>query len=160
MRRVPLLLGAVALAAAACGGAEEPTTTPSPRSPEGPALTITTEAGRVNLVVEVADDAEERSIGLMNREELEPFDGMAFLWDEPVHTSFWMKDTLIPLSIAFWDAHGRIVSILDMEPCEADPCPTYDPGTEFVGAVEVKQGLFADRGVEVGDLVVLETADG
>jgi hypothetical protein len=109
----------------------------------------------VSLAVELADTPEERETGLMNRERLAPYDGMVFTWVEPVRASFWMKDTLIPLSIAFWDEGGLILSILDMDPCRADPCPTYDPGVEFVGAVEVRQGLFGTRGVEVGDRVEL-----
>jgi uncharacterized membrane protein (UPF0127 family) len=80
---------------------------------------------------------------------------MAFVWDHPVETSFWMKDTLIPLTIAFWDEGGRIVSVLDMPPCRADPCPTYDPGTPVVGALEVPRGELARRGVGLGDSVDL-----
>ena len=57
----------------------------------------------VEVDVEVADDDDERTIGLMNRERLDPDAGMVFLWDEPLHATFWMKDTLIRLSIAFWD---------------------------------------------------------
>jgi uncharacterized membrane protein (UPF0127 family) len=116
---------------------------------------IQTDGGVVPVVVEVADDAEERSTGLMNRERLAPDAGMVFLFDEPLHTTFWMKDTLIPLSIAFWNERSAIVAILDMEPCEAEPCPSYDPGTEFEGALEVNQGFFEEHGVEVGDRIEL-----
>jgi uncharacterized membrane protein (UPF0127 family) len=84
---------------------------------------------------------------------------MAFLWSEPTATTFGMENTLIPLSIAFWDERGRIVAILDMEPCEADPCPIYDPGTSYEGAVEVGQGAFAERGVKVGDRVDLDEVE-
>jgi uncharacterized membrane protein (UPF0127 family) len=125
-------------------------------APESAELTITTTDGVVTLEVEIADEPDERATGLMGREELAPHDGMAFVWDEPVRTSFWMKDTLIPLSIAFWDEGGEIVAILDMEPCEADPCPTYGPDVPFVGALEVARGTLAMRGVEVGDRVELE----
>jgi uncharacterized protein len=118
-------------------------------------LEIRTDGGVVEVNVQVADDEDERSLGLMNRTRLDPDAGMAFLWDEPVHATFWMKDTLIPLSIAFWSDRGRIVAILDMEPCEAEPCPSYDPGVEFVGAVEVNQGFFEEHGVEVRDRVEL-----
>jgi uncharacterized protein len=121
-------------------------------------LEIRTDGGLVEVDVEVADDDDERSIGLMNRERLDSDAGMVFLWEEPLHATFWMKDTLIPLSIAFWDDRGRIVAILDMEPCEAAPCPSYDPGTEFEGALEVTQGFFAEHGVEVGDHVELVEA--
>ena len=105
--------------------------------------------------VEVADTTDERRTGLMGRETMSPYEGMAFLWTDPVIGSFWMKDTLIPLSIAFWDEGGRIVSIMDMEPCRSDPCPTYTPDASYVGAVEVRQGELARRGVGVGDTVDL-----
>jgi uncharacterized protein len=122
-------------------------------------LEIQTDGGVVEVDVEVADDDVERSLGLMNRTRLDPDAGMAFLWEEPVHATFWMKDTLIPLSIAFWNERGRIVAILDMEPCESEPCPSYEPGVEFQGALEVNQGFFEEHDVAVGDRVALvETA--
>jgi uncharacterized membrane protein (UPF0127 family) len=121
-------------------------------------LEISTEAnGIVDLHVQVADDEAERERGLMDRTTVAPFDGMAFVWPDPVESSFWMKDTLIPLSIAFWDEGGRIVSILDMAPCREDPCQTYDAGTPFVGALEVPQGELERRGVMLGDSVELVT---
>ena len=100
----------------------------------------------------------EREVGLMGRTALDADAGMVFLFDGTTTASFWMKDTLIPLSIAFWGTDGRIVGILDMEPCEADPCPTFNPGVPYVGALEANLASFADRGVAVGDTVRLEGA--
>ena len=148
MRSVLVL---VLLLAAACGSSGPP----NPGAPDSATLEIRTDAGVRSFDVEVADTTAERRTGLMGRETLSPFDGMAFLWTGPVQGSFWMKDTLIPLSIAFWDQEGRIVSIMDMEPCRADPCPTYGPGTPYVGALEVTQGELERRGVGVGDTVDL-----
>jgi uncharacterized membrane protein (UPF0127 family) len=85
---------------------------------------------------------------------------MAFLWDEPVRARFWMKDTRIPLQIAFWDARGRIVAILDMVPCRTEPCPTYRPDRPFLGAAEANAGWFTEHGVAVGDTVSLEDVQG
>ena len=141
------------LVAVACGSAESP----DPNEPA--ALSIRTSGGIVSLEVQVADTPSERQTGLMGRETLSPFDGMAFVWGEPVEGSFWMKDTLIPLSIAFWDEDGRIISILDMDPCAGDPCPSYGPDEPFIGAVEVRQGTLARRGVAVGDHVELVAAN-
>jgi uncharacterized membrane protein (UPF0127 family) len=138
------------LLASACGSS----TTPAPAN-DAATLQIRTAAGIRSLDVLVADTTQEREDGLMGRGTLSPYDGMAFVWTEPVHGSFWMKDTLIPLSIAFWDQRGRIVSIMDMEPCRQDPCPTYGPDTPFVGAVEVPKGGLERRGVAVGDTVDL-----
>ena len=119
-------------------------------------LTIESEEDVASLEVEIADDERERARGLMGRTELAEDAGMVFLFDEPNRGGFWMKDTLIPLSIAYWDEEGRIVSIIDMEPCPEDPCPLYDPGRAYVGAVEANVGWFREHGVEVGDRVELE----
>lgn len=151
MRLAPLLL----LVAVACGSAEE-VSDPNASA----ALSIRTDDGTVSLDVQVADTPEERQTGLMGRESLSPYDGMAFVWEEPVVGTFWMKDTVIPLSIAFWDDDGRIVSILDMDPCTEDPCPTYGPDEPFVGAVEVDPGTFERHGVTLGDRVQLTVSNG
>ena len=119
------------------------------------AFEIETNDGAVPISVEVADTASERAEGLMGRESLPDDAGMVFLFPEPERGAFWMKDTLIPLSIAFWDEQGTIVAILDMKPCTSDPCPTYDPGVEFAGAVEVNQGFFDQHDIEVGDEIFL-----
>jgi uncharacterized membrane protein (UPF0127 family) len=116
-------------------------------------ILIEADDGTVRIDVEVADDADERQVGLMGRSSLEEDAGMVFLFPEPTAASFWMKDTLIPLSIAFWNEDERIVAILDMRPCEADPCPSYDPGVEFTIALEVNQGFFDEHGVAIGDRV-------
>jgi uncharacterized protein len=151
MRLAPVLL----LVAVACGSAEEGS---DPNA--SAALSIGTDQGTVSLVVQVADTPTERQTGLMGRESLPPYDGMAFVWEEPLVTTFWMKDTLIPLSIAFWDSDGRIISILEMDPCTEDPCPSYGPGEPFVGAVEVARGTFERLGVAVGDRVGLTVSNG
>ncbi len=120
-------------------------------------VTITTEDSEVSVDVEVATTPAEHEQGLMNRESLPEDDGMYFVFpSEQKDVSFWMKDTLIPLSIAVADADGRITKIVDMEPCEADPCEVYPVGS-FTTALEVNQGAFADWGVEVGDRMELET---
>jgi uncharacterized membrane protein (UPF0127 family) len=92
----------------------------------------------------------------MQREFLPDDAGMLFLFEEETAGGFWMKNTLIPLSIAFVGGDGTILRILDMEPCEADPCEIYDPGVAYASALEVNQGAFADWGVEEGDLLTLE----
>lgn len=112
---------------------------------------IETDSGTVLVNVEVADTPELQQRGLMGREELADDAGMVFLFFEEHGGGFWMKNTLIPLSIAFFDADGEILEILDMEPCEEDPCPVYDPGVSYRGALEVNQGSFEGWGVEVGD---------
>ena len=159
----------VLLLAAACGGGDddEPqaggTTSVREEAPPttsldaaGPRVVIGTDAGEVEVAVEVADDDEERQLGLMNRESLPADAGMLFVFEEESSGGFWMKNTLIPLSIAFADAGGTILRILDMEPCEADPCEIYDPGVFYRNALEVNKGAFDRLGVEEGDRLRLE----
>jgi uncharacterized membrane protein (UPF0127 family) len=111
------------------------------------------------IEVELAETSEQRSYGLMFRKRLAADRGMAFIWDEDQDGAFWMLNTLIPLSIAFYDAAGVIVSILDMEPCYDPPSPSeceiYDPETTFRGALEVNQGAFEEWGITEGDVITV-----
>ena len=106
--------------------------------------------------IEIADTDEVRSRGLMGRERLGDDEGMVFLWPEDTTTAFHMKDTLIALTVAFFDGEGRIVRLLDMVPCTADPCPAYDAGVRYRGALEVKAGALERRGARIGDRVRVE----
>jgi uncharacterized membrane protein (UPF0127 family) len=128
----------------------------SPHAEAGAVARIETPHGVVRVHVQIADDAAERTHGLADRRSLARDAGMAFLFAHPVRASFWMKDTTIPLSIAFWDSSGRIVAILDMPPCRANPCPTYRPDRPFLGALEVNRGYFREAGVGEGDRVAIE----
>ncbi len=128
----------------------EPLPSPAPEWPAARAL-IDTGEDSVLVNLEVAETGEQQQVGLMHREEFPDDCGMVFLFFEERTDGFWMKDTLIPLSIAFFDADGKIVSILDMEPCKKDPCEVYDPGVSYHGALEVNQGMFDGWGVEEGD---------
>ena len=113
----------------------------------------------MHVAVEEADSPAERQQGLMGRTSLGADEGMIFLFDDvadgPVTSEFWMKDTLIPLSVAFWDEDGRIVGIQDMEPCTEDPCPTYGSPEPYIGALEVNVGFFGEHGVTTGDRIEL-----
>lgn len=119
------------------------------------AVTLHGDAGPVRVSVEEADTPDEREHGLMDRRSLGVDEGMVFVFDGATDGSFWMKDTLIPLSIAFWNEDGRIVGIRDMDPCTADPCPTYGSPEPYVGALEVNQGFFDDHEVTLGDTIDL-----
>jgi uncharacterized protein len=110
---------------------------------------------QVRVAVEVADQPAEWQQGLMHRRSLARNAGMIFVFPQPIRTPFWMKNTLIPLSIAFYDRRGRILRIMAMAPCRADPCPTYDPQVAFKGALEVNRGAFARWGVRRGDRIRL-----
>jgi uncharacterized membrane protein (UPF0127 family) len=105
--------------------------------------------------VEIAQTEAQRAEGLMNRESLADDAGMMFIYFEPTQSGFWMKNTLIPLSIAFIDDEQRIIQIMDMEPCTKDPCPTYTPDGEYTAALEVNMGAFDEWGIDVGDTVTI-----
>lgn len=104
----------------------------------------------VRLAVYDAATAQARARGLMFRTALPSRAGMVFRFPEPSSSGFWMKNTLIPLSIAYFAGDGEILAVLDMEPCPDSPCRHYDPGVEYQGALEVNQGLFERLGVEPG----------
>jgi uncharacterized membrane protein (UPF0127 family) len=149
MRPLVLILVLV-LALAACGGGGE-----SESDAAGPTLVIETDDGEKEIAVEIADTDDERAVGLMGRTSLPADAGMLFVYPGPTAGAYWMKDTLIPLSIAFYDVDGTILRILDMEPCRRDPCPVYDPGVRYAGALEVNQGAFERWGVREGDRLEL-----
>jgi uncharacterized protein len=119
----------------------------------GAARVVIRGAQSVSVRAAVARTEADREHGLMGVRELPPDAGMAFLLDRPTTRGFWMKDTLVPLSVAFWDSSGRIVAILDMTPCRRDPCRIYEPGREYVGALELARGYLVRHGVRVGDVV-------
>jgi hypothetical protein len=113
---------------------------------------IDTSSGEsVKVWVEVADNDLSRIIGLRYRKHLPEGRGMLFAFTEEDDRAFVMDDTLIPLSIAYMDSGGRIVDIQDMEP-QTGSYPSEEPAQY---ALEVNQGFFDERGVEVGDRVKL-----
>ena len=112
-------------------------------------------APRVVLTVELARTQAERQQGLMNRCSLGAKAGMVFLYPEPHRGGYWMKDTLIPLDIAFSDARGKILRVFTMQPCRRDPCRIYDPNVAYRSALEVNAGSFRRWRVRVGDRVAV-----
>ena len=102
------------------------------------------------LKVEVARSDPEREKGLMFRQKLGRDDGMLFIFEEPAYHSMWMKNTLIPLSVAFVDAQGVILNILDMEPQTLDSHMSAGPS---VYAIETNKGWFAAKKIKAGDRV-------
>lgn len=110
-------------------------------------LVLTEGDDRVELTAWVADTRSLRRRGLMERTDLPDDAGMLFVFDAPTRNGFWMKDTRIPLSIAFFDDDGRLLETLDMPPCRADPCPLYSPGITYRYALEVNEGFYATRGI-------------
>lgn len=106
----------------------------------------------IELVVEVANTQESRSQGLMFRRSMKENHGMLFVFDYESQVSFWMKNTRLPLSIAFIAADGTIRQIEDMEP---ESLSSVAAERNVLYALEVNQGWFRENGIEAGDMVNL-----
>ena len=144
MRSLRALLVVSLLAFAACGNG----TPPAVPGAQLPVEWLT--VGGHRITVEVARDPAERSRGLMFRESLPPDHGMLFLFARDDVQTFWMRNTVIPLSIAYADGHGRIVRIADLEPLDERPVTSVAPARY---ALEMNRGWFAAHGVVAGDRI-------
>jgi hypothetical protein len=106
--------------------------------------------GTAKLQAEVAATAAQREIGLMHRFSLAPDHGMVFVFPGSEPLGFWMRNTYIPLSIAFMDANGVILNIEEMAPQDDSTHWSRGPAQY---ALEMRKGWFAERGIRVGDRV-------
>ncbi|QGG96875.1 DUF192 domain-containing protein [Actinomarinicola tropica] len=132
-------------------------------APEGPlgrfgrdAITVVgPDGGRVERCVLVADDGGLRSQGMMGVTDLDGFDGMVFAYAGTSSGGYWMRDTPMPLTIAWIGVDGRVVATADMEPCldRGADCPSYEPGAEYRWAIEVPQGQLEAFGLGAGGRV-------
>ena len=104
-------------------------------------------AGMHLIKAEVAADMASRMQGLMYRKSLGPNAGMLFIFDEAAIQCMWMKNTLVPLSVAFLDEHGTIINIADMQPqTEESHCASAPARL----ALEMAKGWFAQKGIRPG----------
>jgi uncharacterized protein len=104
----------------------------------------------------LADNDFERGRGLMERTDLAGHDGMIFRFQEDTTVAFYMRNTPMPLSIAWFDGDGGFVSSADMTPCpNREGCPLYPPAGPFRYALEVRRGGLAGLGVGPGSRLVL-----
>jgi hypothetical protein len=104
------------------------------------------------FTVEVARTEAQRELGLMHRRKIGAREGMLFVFDSDQHLSFWMKDTLVPLSIAFLSSEGRILQIEDMEPLSLKAIRSQLSARY---ALELQKGACSEVGAAVGDTIVL-----
>lgn len=103
-----------------------------------------------------AIQAEQRARGLMGVTDLRGYSGMAFLFDRDVDHPFYMRNTPTPLSIAWLDESGGVVSIADMAPCDdREDCPRYPPGGRYRSAIEVPQGALPMMRIDPGATVTI-----
>jgi uncharacterized membrane protein (UPF0127 family) len=142
------LAGAVLIAAVAgLAGCRSnaPAKVKTPEKPNQVEMTM----GETRVTLEVADDPDSRRQGLMFRDSLLPDHGMFFVFPYDAIYPFWMKNTRIPLSIAFINSAGEIVGISQMQPF--DTVTMYMPFRPFCYAIEMEQGWFGAHGVQKGD---------
>jgi uncharacterized protein len=133
-----LVLAAAAVAIAACAFAQEAQTN-LPR--------VKLSAGMHIIDAQVAATNDQRMTGLMYRREMPQQEGMLFVFDYPSEQCFWMKNTLLPLSVAFVAEDGTIVNIDEMKPQTLDSHCSAQP-VRFV--LEMNQGWFAKKGIKAG----------
>lgn len=124
-RRIGLLLAVAALASAAVAFGSD-------RASVGTSLRL----DGVPFHPELALTPQQRARGLMSRRRA-PADGMLFVFPADTSGAFWMKNTLVPLRIVFFDARGRRVRELRMTPCREDACRLYEPGRPYRFALEL-----------------------
>ncbi len=120
----------------ACGG------------PKGPTAQLS--VGPASITVELATNDAERARGLMHRDSLPEHRGMLFLYPSESIRSFWMRNTTIPLSIAYADSQGTIVRIADLTPLQEEGVSSLYPAKY---ALEVNRGWFDRNGVKKGDRI-------
>ncbi len=117
------------------------------------ALTVRPADGSAELAwcLLAALEAAQRKRGLMGVTDLKGYAGMAFLFETDVQSGFWMRNTPMPLSIAFIASDGAVVSTADMAPCDdRDDCPHYGATGPYRIAIEVPQGRLAEMGIQPG----------
>ena len=117
---------------------------------EKPLFQLTIKGRKIR--VEVVQTEDEKARGLMFRESLGKDEGMLFVYEQEELLTFWMKNTPIPLSIAFIDRKGKIVDIQDMEPFNLRTHASARPARY---ALEMNKGWFQRNGIGVGDVIII-----
>jgi uncharacterized membrane protein (UPF0127 family) len=127
--------------------------------PEGFELTAATltkpDGTGCDLCLWLAATSSQRTRGLMFVTDLGAADGMAFRYSQPRTTRFWMKNTVLPLSIAFYRADGLFMDSFDMDPCATGDCAKYSTPIGFTVAVETAQGELGPLGLVAGSTLTL-----
>jgi uncharacterized membrane protein (UPF0127 family) len=125
------------------GAIATPATEPQPRLPTVPLV-----VGGKKLAAEIADEDAEREAGMMFRRTMAAGEAMVFVFDTPQKVAFWMKNTLVPLSVAYVNASGMILEIHDLKPKDETAVPSRFDTVLY--AIEVPQGWFLANGILPG----------
>ncbi|HLC66607.1 MAG TPA: DUF192 domain-containing protein [Candidatus Nanoarchaeia archaeon] len=143
-----LAISALLFTLLSCGGSSTPSFHPVSNS----TIALLTSNGPAYVRIEVADTQTAWERGLMGRAELADNAGMLFVFpSEKIH-DFWMKDTLIPLDMLFFNSDLKLVNIKHNAPsCKEDPCPTFGSEKSSQYVLEVKSGWAKEHGIKLGD---------
>lgn len=144
MKRLSLLFCALLLFSS-CGSASQGNV--AQRGLPMKAVELVSDQETVPLIVEIAITAEQMRQGLMFRKNLPRERGMLFIFEEEMPLSFWMKNTLIPLDVLYFNASGAFVSAVTMAPCIEDPCVEYPSERPAQFALEVVSGFAEEWGI-------------
>jgi uncharacterized protein len=120
---------------------------PAQEAPQMSLPVVQLQAGMHNIRAQVAATPDQRATGLMHRKEMPQHEGMLFVFEQPSPQCFWMKNTLLPLSIAFVADDGTVVNVDEMKPQTLDSHCSSKP-VRYV--LEMNQGWFTKRGVKAG----------
>ena len=122
---------------------------PAQSGPQPPLPTTELRIGTKKITAEIADEAHERSAGLMFRKSLASDSGMLFVMDQVAPVGFWMKNTEVPLTIAYIDPAGVIKELHDLQPRNEKPVPSRFPNIAY--ALEMPQGWFTKNNIWPGE---------
>ncbi len=145
-----IVLGAIAYDGRS--GGDSPAPTPAPTAAPANQLTLAQNGASAAVSVEIAATFTQREVGLMNRQSLGEDAGMLFLFPRDVQYGFWMKNTYIPLDIAFIDASGTVVQVFAAKPLDET---VLVPSKQYRYVLEVNQGWFQRHSLGVGATVTL-----
>ncbi|MDX1461260.1 MAG: DUF192 domain-containing protein [Xanthomonadales bacterium] len=110
------------------------------------------------FTVEIADERDEQTLGLMFRRSMPEDHGMLFIFPVEAPRSFWMKNTFIPLDIMYFDAQLQLVSVANAVPCRTDACPTYPSAGPAMYVLELNAGKASELALEPGDRMTVTLA--
>ncbi len=123
----------------------------APSTPQANLPTVSLQFGELKLSAEVADEEMERQAGMMFRRKMADGEGMVFVFESPRKVSFWMKNTLIPLSVAYVNRNGMILEIHDLQP--EDETVVSSKFDSILYAIEVPQGWFQKNSILPGSTI-------
>ncbi|MEE2946959.1 MAG: DUF192 domain-containing protein [Verrucomicrobiota bacterium] len=133
---------------------QKPTAQPANAQAQPRLETIKLYLGATELTAEIANENHERQAGMMHRTSMQENEAMLFVFPYPHRTGFWMKNTTVPLSIAYIDPASRLIEIHNLQPGNTKPVESRSARVQY--ALEVNQGWFARNGIKPGAVIATD----